>query len=85
MEEQPYSGSEPEKNAAAETDWEERKRQAQTDFGMSADNRVTIDRIHVQRLLNAKFWEKEILHEQLGDLTKDDREHQLDQGIEPER
>lgn len=85
MEEQPYSGSEPEKNAAAETDWKATKRQAQTDFGMSAGNRVTIDRIHVQRLLNAKFWEHEILRERLGDVAREDKERQLDQGIEPER
>ena len=76
--------NQPEKDDNSRRSWEEIKRLEQTSFSLGAGESVTLDRIHVQRLLNAKFWEDAILHEHLGDLTKDDREHQLDLG-EPER
>lgn len=76
MEEQP-NRNEPERKIPAETTWEETKRQAQGAFSEPTDNRVVIDRIHVQRLLNAKFWENEILHE-TSDLTRDAIEKQPD-------
>lgn len=77
--------NQPEKDNDAQKSWEEIKRLEQNSFGLEAGESVTIDRIRTQVLLNAKFWENEILHEHLGDLTRDDREKQPDIGLEPER
>ncbi len=73
-----------EKDDNAQRSWQEMKRIEQNSFGLTMGESVTIDRIRTRVLLNAKFWENEILHEHLGDLTKDDKEKQLDVE-EPER
>ncbi|HEU5375749.1 MAG TPA: hypothetical protein VFV38_09940 [Ktedonobacteraceae bacterium] len=83
MEERSNSGNETEKDNNARS-WEETKKRAQSDFSVEAGSTIAIDRIRAQVLLNAKFWENEILHEHLGDVTKNEREKQPDLE-EPER
>ncbi len=77
--------NQPEKDKDAQKSWEEIKRLEQNSFRLGAGEPVTLDRIRTRVLLNAKFWENEILHEHLGDVTRDDREQQPDIDLEPER